>query len=236
MFATLNNPAKRWPLIASLFANSLVLLVLACNPAHWLPPLRPQIVRGDVSAYVLTQVRLPRQAQAASSEKEKAAAPQPKPERQNTGSTASAVQGTARWNALAAQGQNSDLAITAVGTLPLIEARQVELAFDSHRPRGDTYLFDTRTRTISYGAMPDDVVVRELELAPSDFAVERNKAARYLGEPPRVFALYPQSLFAVMRALTIEALRHSGARLDKITTVRIRVQLINQQDFVVTLI
>jgi hypothetical protein len=236
MFATINNPVQRWPLFASLIANSFVLLVLAAGPARWLPSPRAKLVPLDLSVYMLTPVSMPSRPQASSPAIKKARPQRQRQEEQIVGHSASVVEGSARWRSLAELGQNSDLYIVAQTTLPMLKARGVVLAFDTHRPRGNTYLLDSRSRTIRYGLMPEDVVVRDLALEPSDFEAERKQVEKYFGAQVKAYALYPPELYNVMKGLTLEALRVTGSRLDAVKAVNIQVQLINQQDFMVTII
>ena len=64
MFANLNSPPMRRPVIASLAANGLVLLVLASGPAHWFRRLPPTIIQEVGDRVVYTQINLPRHAEA----------------------------------------------------------------------------------------------------------------------------------------------------------------------------
>jgi hypothetical protein len=236
MPANLNNPSMRGPAFASLAANSLVLLVLAAGPAHWFRRLPPSIIQEVGDRVVYTQVNLPRHTEAPSSTARKADAAQARPVKQIAGPSASVTPGTERWRALVEEGEKHDLEITALGTMPLLQARQVELAFDTHMPSGKTYLLDPRTHALIYAAMPQGVVIRELELEPSDFEAERNLIEKYLGSPPRAFALYPVELYDGLKGLTLEALKKSGAQVDKVTTVTVQVQMTNLGNFTVTIL
>ena len=238
MFTTPSNPMRAWPLIASLLFNGLAFLVLTRAPEHRFPALRAQIAPVDLSKYLVTQVEPAKPTEAASPRKQLKETPVPESRlaKSRPSASASARPGTSRWRALAAQGQDSDLDIYAYGSLPVLQSYGVELAFDLRRPRGTSYLYDLATHTLAEGAVPADVVIRELELGQTEFEVPRHQVEQYLGAKPRVFALYPRQLFAVLKGLTREALRQSGARVDKVTTVRVRLQVIQGRDFLVTIV
>jgi hypothetical protein len=228
-----------WPLIASLLLNGLAFLILTRAPEHRFPALGAQIAPVDLSKYLVTQVELAKPTEAASPRKQLKEAPVRESRITNKSRplvSASARPGTSRWRALAAQGKDSDLEIFAYGTIPVLEANGVKLAFDLRRPRGITYLFDLRTHRLAVGAVPADAVIRELELGPSDFVSDRRQVERCLQAPPRAFALYPPELYAVMKGLAYEALKRSGARLDEVKVVKVRLQIIHGTDFMVTLL
>jgi hypothetical protein len=82
----------------------------------------------------------------------------------------------------------------------------------------------------------DDVVVREVEGLPAEFDGTLGTAERELGVHPRVWALYPGELYAVLRSLTEDALKQQGVSVDSVQEARVRLSLTGGRAFTVTLV
>jgi len=152
------------------------------------------------------------------------------------GSTASATPGTAQWCRYVEHGHGLDFPIVAEQSLPVLRANGVPLAMASQRPRGRTLLYDLQTGRLSPGVVADGVEVREVEGLPVEFDGVLQEAERELGFRPRVWALYPGDLFAVLRTLTENVLKLQGVAVESVQEARVRLSLSGGRRFTVTLV
>jgi hypothetical protein len=152
------------------------------------------------------------------------------------GPSASAIPGTKQWRQHADRGHGLDFPIVAEQSLPVLRAYRVPLAMAGQRPRGRALLFDLQTGGLSQGVVADDVVVREVEGLPAEFDSALRNAERELGVRPRVWALYPGDLYAVLRSLTEDALKQQGVSVESVQEARVRLSLTGGRAFTVTLV
>jgi len=152
------------------------------------------------------------------------------------GSTASAIPGTAQWCRYVERGHGLDFPIVAEQSLPVLHAYGVPLAMASQRPRGSALLYDLQTGRLSTGVVAEGVVVREVEGLPAEFDGVLRDAERRLGFRPRVWALYPGDLYAVLRSLTEDTLKQQGVSVDSVQEARVRLSLAGGRAFTVTLV
>jgi hypothetical protein len=146
--------------------------------------------------------------------------------------------GTPAWSAHVQNGRVTAFQVWALDSLAVLRAHGVTLALDTVRPRGVTYLYDLGTKAYGRGPLPDNIVLRELsDLPPSrDIEEARQRTERELGERVRVFALYPVDLYYALRSYTEDALRQAGVPPESVVIARVRLHLVAERDFAVTLI
>ena len=141
-----------------------------------------------------------------------------------------------RSGAVIHRGHGLDFPIVAEQSLPVLHAYAVPLAMASQRPRGNALLYDLQTGRLSPGVVAEGVVVREVEGLPAEFDGVLRDAERRLGFRPRVWALYPGDLYAVLRSLTEDTLKQQGVSVDPVQEARVRLSLAGGRAFTVTLV
>ena len=143
---------------------------------------------------------------------------------------------SAEWAREVAQGRSVNYAVTALDSLPVLRSFGVVLAFDTRVPRGTTYLLDLATGACRVGPVPNNRLVRELEgVTAPDIEGARRRVEMELGQPVRVFALYPTDLYLALRGYADEALRRAGIRPASVQAVTVRLRLIRPREFTVAL-
>ncbi|QOY88164.1 hypothetical protein [Paludibaculum fermentans] len=237
MFATIDSPYRPWPTLWGLCVVSGTLGLVIFYQGVWplLLDIEPPVPR--IAAFRVTRLAPAptfkvvragggrRTAHAAGSAVKHAMR-----------STASVIPGTAQWRDYVERGQGLDFAIVAEQSLPVLRAYGVPLAMASQRPRGKALLYDLQTGHLSPGVVAQGVVVREVVGLPAEFDKALRQAEFELGFRPRVWALYPGDLFAVLRSLTEEALKQQGVSADSVQEARVRMSLAGGRAFTVTLV
>jgi hypothetical protein len=235
MLTILNNNRRPWPLIASTVFN-FVLLLTICSPTLMLPVPVIKVRAPKVKDLHLIQLKSPILAELEPRGNPRAPKKSRAAESIRSADSALATPGTQRWGALVARGRNLTIEIDALESLPVLRAYGTTLAFDARRPRGESYLFSLRDKTLHRGTVPDGAVVRELDGMPTAFDEVRNRVERELGRPIRTYALYDASLYAALRALTYEALQKQGVPADSVLRVTVRLRLVGPQSFEVSIV
>jgi hypothetical protein len=143
---------------------------------------------------------------------------------------------SAEWRHAVANGHDVDYAVTALDSLPVLQSFGVILAFDTNVPRGTTYLLDLATGSCWVGPVPNDRVVRELEgFTTAEIETARRRVEMELGQPVRVFALYPPELYLALRGYADQAVRRTGMNPASVRAVTVRLRLIRPREFTVAL-
>jgi hypothetical protein len=140
------------------------------------------------------------------------------------------------WTRQVERGRTVAYSVVALDSLPVLRSFAVTLAFDTHFPRGTTYLLDLVTGVFSSGLVPANRIVRELEgLSTPDIQNAKRRAEAELGQPVRVFALYPPDLYLALRGYADAALRNSGGTSTSVAAVTVRLRLTGPRQFSVAL-
>ena len=234
MFTSISSPYRPWPTLWGLSIVATALGLVIFFQAYWpqLLDLKPPAL--NFAAFRITRlVPVPKLKAARAGGKAQRAQSAAK---RGEGSTASAIPGTEQWRQHAERGHGLDFPIVAEQSLPVLRAYGVPLAMACQRPRGKALLYDLQTGELSQGVVADGVVVREVEGLPAEFDGALRIAERELGVRPRVWALYPGDLYAVLRSLTEDALKQQGVSVDSVQEARVRLSLTGGRAFTVTLV
>jgi hypothetical protein len=236
MFTMIDNPCRPWPTLwGSGVVTALLGLVIFFH-VYWPLALDIEPPFPNIAAFRVTYLAPTPKFKAARAGGGQTARAAKSAGKHAGSSTASAIPGTTRWCSYVERGHGLDFPIVAEQSLPVLRAYGVPLAMASQRPRGNALLYDLQTGRLSPGVVAESVVVREVEGLPAEFDGVLHDAERRLGFRPRVWALYPGDLFAVLRSLTEDTLKQQGVSVDSVQEVRVRLSLAKGRAFTVTLV
>ena len=235
MFTTISSPYRPWPTLWGLGVVTAALGLVLFFHAYWPQVLDIRLPVPNFEAFRVTRLAPVPKFKEARAGGGKAQAAQSAGKRAE-GSTASAIPGTEQWRQHAERGHGLDFPIVAEQSLSVLRAYGVPLAMAGQRPRGKTLLYDLQTGRLNQGVVAEGVVGREVVGLPAEFDGALRNAERELGVRPRVWALYPGDLYAVLRSLTEDTLKQKGVSVDSVQEVRVRLSLAGGRAFTVTLV
>ena len=236
MFTMIDNPWRPWPTLWGSGIVTAVLGLVIFFQVYWRLTLDIEPPFPNIAAFRVTRLAPAPKFKAARAGAGQTARAAESAGKHAEGSTASAIPGTAQWRRYVERGHGLDFPIVAEQSLPVLRAYGVPLALASQRPRGKAVLYDLQTGRLNQGVVAEGVVVREVVGLPAEFDGALRNAERELGVRPRVWALYPGDLYAVLRSLTEDTLKQKGVSVDSVQEVRVRLSLAGGRAFTVTLV